>query len=137
MFERPFGNCVCNIFLSFSRNRLAQWFKQCHAIQLFHAKNMNGWMNLLLILKKTRFMVEAMPRDQTLCHGKNYEWTNDLRFLLFVKSCSQNSVSWSKFIHDKMRNECITLFFPTWNYCNGKILDRYGNHLKDVQNRGR
>ena len=24
MFEKPFGNCFCNIFLSFSRNRLAQ-----------------------------------------------------------------------------------------------------------------
>ena len=36
-----------------------------------------------------------------------------------------------------MRNECITLFFPSWNYCNGKVLDRYRDHLKDVQNRGR
>ena len=44
MFERPFGNCVCNIFLSFSRNRLAQWFKQCHAIQLFSRKKYE-WMN--------------------------------------------------------------------------------------------
>ena len=37
----------------------------------------------------------------------------------------------------KLRNECITPFFPSWDYCNGKILDRYGDHLKDVQNRGR
>ena len=36
-----------------------------------------------------------------------------------------------------MKNECITLFFPSWNCCNGKVLDTYRDHLKDVQNRGR
>ena len=43
MFEKPFGNCFCNIFLSFSRNRLAQLLKQCHAIQLFRHTGIPGF----------------------------------------------------------------------------------------------
>ena len=43
MFEKPFGNCFCNIFLSFSRNRLAQLLKQCHAIQLFQHTGIPGF----------------------------------------------------------------------------------------------